>query len=86
MGEIKKKCLLCDEEFIDIVKHISIRHEISSIGEYQRKAKEAEDKKIKIQAFLKYVKELKEKLRKRDISPEQLREFKAEWEKDNNLW
>jgi len=78
-------CPFCDKEFTNILNHISVRHGLSSIEDYESKVKVKEDKKIKIQAFLKYLKELTEKLRKGEISPEKLRELRAKWEKDNNL-
>ena len=83
---MKKECLLCEKEFVNFLEHISIKHNISSIEEYDSKVKEKENKKVKIQAFLNYVnKDLMEKFRKGEISPEKLRELSAKWERDNNL-
>ncbi len=82
---MKKKCLLCDEEFVDILKHVSVRHHILSIENYEKKVKEKKDKNIKIRALFRYIKELTEKLRKGEITPEESRELRAKWEKDNNL-
>jgi len=82
---MKKKCPFCDKEFVNILEHISVRHNVSSIEDYEKKVKENENRKIKIKAFLDYGKELTEKLRKGEITPEKLRELRAKWEKDNNL-
>jgi len=82
---MKEKCLLCDEEFVRLLEHLSINHNISSIGEYNQKLKEKEDKKIKIQSFLKYKEELMERYRKGEISGEKLRELRSIWERENNL-
>ena len=83
---MKKKCFLCEKEFVNFLEHISIKHDISTIEDYELKVKEKENKKIKIQAFLEYVnKDLMEKFRRGEISPEKLRELSAKWEKDNNL-
>jgi len=82
MGNI---CPFCDKEFTNILDHISIRHRISSIEDYESKVKEKEDKKIKIRAFLEYSKEVTERLRRGEISPEKLRELRDKWMKDNHL-
>ena len=82
---MKTKCFLCGEEFVNILEHVSTIHEISSIEDYKGKAKQKEDRNIKIKAFLDYKEELMEKLRKGKITPEKLRELRIEWEKDNDL-
>jgi len=82
---MKTKCLLCGKEFVNILEHISIYHNISSPEEYNQQVKKEEDKKVKILAFLKYSEELMEKRRRGEISPEKLRELRAKWEMDNKL-
>ena len=80
-----KICYFCEKDVSNFLEHLSIRHEISSLEEYEIKAKEVEQKKLKIQEFLKYSDELMIKYRKGEISPESLRELRSKWEKDNNL-
>lgn len=82
---MRKRCLICDRDFKNILTHISVRHGISSIEEYNLRIKEREDKKIKIQEFLGYTEELMRKFRKNEISGEELRFLREKWEKDNNL-
>ena len=79
-------CKICKKSFSNILEHISIKHHISSIEEYNMKVKEIEEKDIKIQEFLKYSREQMERFRKGEISPEQLRSNRAKWEQENNLW
>lgn len=82
---MKTKCPLCEEGFINILEHISIKHNISTIEDYKKKVKEGEDKKNKINAFLRYSEELTKKCKEGEISGERLRELRAKWEKDNDL-
>jgi hypothetical protein len=82
---MKTCCLICNQEFKNILEHISIRHGVSSVEEYEKKVREKIDKDIKIKEFIEYSEKLMERFRKGEISPEKLRELRAKWEEEHNL-
>lgn len=82
---MRRMCPFCKKEFVSFLEHISLKHDILTLEGYKLEVKKQEEKNIKIQEYLKYIKELKEKFRKGEITTEQLRESRAKWEKDNNL-
>ncbi len=78
-------CELCDKGFTDFLSHVVIKHNISSIEEYNLKVNEKKEKDIKIRRLLDYMKELTLMFRNGQISAEEMRGLRTKWEKEHNL-
>jgi hypothetical protein len=82
---MKQKCPLCDKEFEDILKHISIRHNIGDLDEYKRKVKEKEEKDKKIMEWKEFLKKLDGRHKSGEINGEEYRSIRKKWEQEHNM-
>jgi len=77
------RCLLCNMDFVDLLMHLVLSHDIEDIEHFEsevQKAKGAEDRK---RGFHEYVAQLHDQRRERAISGEQYRELVSKWMKDH---
>lgn len=82
---MKQKCPYCEKEFMDILSHISIRHDIASMEEVAVQVQLMEEEENKREEFSKYVKELNDKLLNGQISGETFRNEVKRWY-DEKRW
>ncbi len=81
---MKRKCPICEKEFEDILKHISIQHNIKNFEELQKKANIYEIIEKRKILFREHIKELNDKLSKKEITPSEFRNLREEWDKQTN--
>lgn len=82
---MKQKCPFCEKETADLLKHVSIYHNIKNIEEFDDKVKDTNEKKEKIKKFKEYTDSLMIQFRNNKISGEELRELRKKWEVENKL-
>ena len=66
-------CPICESSFKDILSHISVRHNIRSIEEFNKLEIEIKEKKKKIKEFKEYTEALTLEYREGRLSGEELR-------------
>ncbi len=77
------KCPLCEKEFKDILKHISLFHNVRNMENLNNIVEKDKKSKRKIIKFGHFVKELNEKLKKGEIKGKDFREAVQRWEREN---
>ena len=77
------KCSLCGKSYVDLLKHLSITHDIGTIQEYNQKMTEIEREEAKKRRFSEYVEDLKEKVKLGKLTWEQYRNMVKQWIDEN---
>ncbi len=76
---MKQRCLICDREFKNILKHMSIFHEVGSMEELDKIANVYKEKEKKREEWIKLTRDLEFKLKNKEITIEQFREIRDKW-------
>lgn len=82
---MKQKCPYCENEYINIIGHISIVHEVTHIDEVTNQVILLEEEDRKREKFSEFVKEMNTKLSKGEITGEDYRNEVKIWN-DGKKW
>jgi hypothetical protein len=74
------RCRLCGKFYVDLLKHISITHDIGTIDEYRVKVREIEREEEKRGRFADFVESLKVKVKKGELTWEDYRSLVKNWQ------
>jgi hypothetical protein len=77
----EETCPLCGKNVEDILRHFVLVHDIEDLDHLEREIKKTESVSRRQRDFSEFVKELKEKIRKGIVSPDDYRSLISEWSK-----
>lgn len=75
----KQKCPICGRKFSDVLKHLVISHRITNMAELQKLKEDFDKNEFKSSMFNRFIIELNEKLKKREITMEEFKRLRDEW-------
>ncbi|MFH1473464.1 MAG: hypothetical protein ABIE55_01085 [Candidatus Aenigmatarchaeota archaeon] len=76
-------CPICQKRFKDILKHFSYYHEIGDMEQLKKEVKLAESEEKRREAYGKFIKEINQKLEKKEIDIKEWRRLREVWERKN---
>ena len=79
-----RSCPLCEAKPNDILKHLRLQHSIESMEQLELEIGRIEKKKKNRDKFAAYVGELKERIRKKEITFEEYRQLINKWTQENS--
>jgi hypothetical protein len=78
-----KTCPICGNQFINVLEHIAIVHEVTDIEVLKKLTDNYEKRETNRSEFSKYIDELNSKLKEGKITSEQYRELSSRWRKEH---
>lgn len=76
-------CPICQREFKDILKHFTLKHDISDINQLKTYIEMAEAQEQKRKEFGMFIDEINEKKRRGEITIDEWRVLREGWEKEH---
>lgn len=80
----KQACPMCGKKFVDILKHFTLQHDINNIEQLKNVTEIAETQEQKKKEFGTFIRDLNEKLSKKEITMEEWKLSRDDWQRKND--